>query len=56
MDKTYQSKVKKIVEKAKREGKVKDYSEFCETNEAKLYQLAEDEVQYYTSKNQIEIN
>lgn len=55
MDKVYQSKVKRIVEKAKKEGKIKDYSEFCETNDAKLYQLAEDEVQYYTSKNQKEI-
>lgn len=48
------SKVKKIVEQAKKEGKVKTYFEFCKTKDAKKYQLSEEEVQYYTSKNKKE--
>lgn len=53
-DNLYKTKVKGIIEKAKKEGKVKTYSEFCKTKEAQIYKLSEDEVQYYTSKNQKE--
>lgn len=44
-------KVKEIIEQAKKEGKIKTYSEFCKTEDAKKYKLSKEEIQYYTSKN-----
>lgn len=54
MDNLYKAKVKKIVQQAKKEGKIKTYSEFCRTEVAKKYRLSEEEIQYYTSKNKKE--
>jgi len=45
-------KAKDLVEKAKKKGLVKNYDEFAETNEAQEYALSEEEIIYYTSKNE----
>ncbi len=47
----YKSKVTSLIEKAKRKGLVKSYSDFCKTEEGKKTKLSEDEIVYYTSKN-----
>lgn len=47
----YKSKVAKIIEKSKKKGLVKTYSQFCKTNDGKNNALTEDEIIYYTSKN-----
>ena len=48
----YKSKVSSIVEKAKKKGLIKTYSEFCKTEEGKKTELSKDEIVYYTSMNE----
>jgi len=48
----YKSKVTNLIAKAKKKGLVKKYSDFSETNEGKETALTEDEIIYYTSKNE----
>ena len=48
----YKSKVSSIIEKAKKKGLVKTYSEFCKTEEGKKTTLSKDEIVYYTSMNE----
>lgn len=51
MDKdNYKLKVQELIKKSRKKGLVKTYSEFLETNEAKEYELTDEEVKYYTSK------
>lgn len=47
----YKEKVSSVIAEAKRRGLVKNYSDWCKTNEAKDYALTKDEIAYYTSKN-----
>lgn len=47
----YKSKVTELIEKAKKKGLVKSYSEFCKTEEGKETELSENEIVYYTSKS-----
>lgn len=47
----YKSKVTELIEKAKKKGLVKSYSEFCKTEEGEKSKLSEDEIVYYTSTN-----
>ena len=47
----YKSKVSKLINKAKKKNLVKNYDQFCNTDDAKEENLAEDEVKYYTSKD-----
>ena len=49
VDNLYKSKVSKLIEKAKKKGLVKKYSDFCETEEGKKLALSKDETIYYTS-------
>ena len=46
----YKLKVQKLIEKSREKGLIKTYEEFLETDEAKKYALAEEEVKYYISK------
>lgn len=48
----YKKKVKEIINKAKDKGLVKTYSEFCETEDASILYVAEEEELYYTSLNE----
>ncbi len=48
----YKSKVTDLIAKAKKKGLVKKYSDFSETNEGKETALTEDEIIYYTSRNE----
>ena len=52
MEESFKSKVEELIKKAKEKGKLKTYAEFSETEDSGKYKLAEDEVQYYTSKNE----
>ena len=45
------AKTKKLIEKAKQQKKIKNYSDFCKTLDSQNMKLSEDEIQYYTSKN-----
>jgi len=45
----YKVKVSALIEKAKAKGLVKNYSQFCKTEEAKKTALSKEEVNYYTS-------
>jgi len=47
----YKKQVTKLVKQAKKKGLVKTYSEFCETENSKLFTLQEEEIIYYTSSN-----
>ena len=47
----YKSRVQELIEKSKEKGLIKTYYEFLETDEAKEYALAEEEVKYYISKH-----
>ena len=49
VDNLYKSKVSKLIEKAKKKGLVKKYSDFCETEEGKKLALSKHETIYYTS-------
>lgn len=50
MDKEdYKKRVQQLIEKSKKKGLIKTYSEFLETEEAKEYSLIQEEVEYYTS-------
>lgn len=49
--KTYKTKVSNLIKKSKEKGIIKTYSQFCDTDEGKKDKLAEDEVNYYTSKS-----
>lgn len=48
----YKSKVANLIEKAKKKGLVKSYSDFCKTPKAKEDALTKDEIIYYTSQNE----
>lgn len=50
-NKEYKDKVKKIITKAKQKGKIKDYSKFCENENAEKYILSERESEYYIKVN-----
>lgn len=57
MDKdNYKIKVKELIEKSKKKGLIKTYSEFLETEEAKEYGLVQEEVEYYTSNYNQKLN
>ena len=43
-------KVKKIIKQSKEKGLIKTYSEFLETKEAREYALVQEEIEYYTLK------
>ena len=45
----YKAKVTELITKAKEKGKVKTYSDFCKTKEAKENALTKDEIIHYTS-------
>lgn len=47
----YKAKVTELIAKAKKKGKLKTYSQFCNTKEAKQNELSQDEIIYYTSQN-----
>ena len=47
----YKTKVSEVIEKAKKKGLIKKYSEFCETEEGKKSALTKEEIIYYTSRN-----
>lgn len=47
----YKTKVSEVIEKAKKKGLIKTYSEFCETEEGKKSALTKEEIIYYTSRN-----
>ena len=46
----YKSRVSGLISKAKKNGLVKSYSDYCKTKEAKETSLLKDEIEYYTSK------
>lgn len=48
----YKKKVKDIVNKAKDKGLIRTYSEFCETEDLNILNVAEEEAVYYTSLNE----
>lgn len=48
---SYKSKVKELIKISKEKGLIKTYYEFLETEEAKEYALAEEEVKYYISQH-----
>ena len=48
VDDSYKAKIKNLTKKHKE--KIKSYSNFCETDEAEIYKLSEEEIEYYTSK------
>lgn len=47
----YKTKVTALIEKAKKKGAIKSYSEFCNTKVGRDNALSKDEIMYYTSKN-----
>lgn len=49
MKNSYKTKIDEVVEKTKRKGLIKTYSQFCKTEEGKKTELTEDEINYYTS-------
>lgn len=51
----YKLKVQELIRKSREKGLIKTYDEFLETDEAKEYALAEEEVQYYISKHNEEL-
>ena len=56
MDKdNYKLEIQEIIEESKKKGLIKTYSEFLETNEAKVYALAEEEAEYYISNHNKDI-
>ena len=48
---SYKSKVQELIKISKEKGLIKTYYEFLETEEAKEYALAEEEVKYYISRH-----
>jgi len=52
----YKIRVQELIEKSKKKGLVKTYSEFLETEEAKKYALVQEEVEYYTSNYNKKLN
>ena len=52
IDENKKNKASSLVEKAKKKGLVKNYDEFIETKESEEYALSEEEIIYYTSKNE----
>lgn len=46
----YKLEIQELIEESKKKGLIKTYSEFLETEEAKIYALAEEEAEYYISK------
>lgn len=47
----YKSKVAGLIEKSKKRGLLRTYSEYCEKDEAERTALSKDEIIYYTSIN-----
>jgi len=47
----YKEKVEEIINKAKDKGLVKTYTEFCETEDAEIFSVKEEDAVYYTSLN-----
>ena len=43
----YRNRVKQLIEKSKKKGLIKTYSEFLETQEAKEYSLVQEEVERF---------
>ena len=52
----YKLKAQELIRKAKEKGVIKTYEEFLETDEAIEYALAEEEVKYYISKHNENLN
>ena len=48
---TYKKQIDELINTARNKGLIKTYSEFCETENSKLFALQEEEVLYYTSIN-----
>lgn len=44
------NKARSLVKKAEKSGLKKSYADFCNSDEAKEYALAEEEIVYYTSR------
>ena len=51
----YKARVTELIAKAKEKGKIKTYSEFCKTKEAKQNALTKEEIIYYTSMQEGEV-
>ena len=49
MNNIYITKVSNLVDKAKKKGLVKKYSQICQTSTSKTYMLTENETHYYIS-------
>lgn len=45
------TRIAELINKTKTKGKIKTYSEFCETKQANKTALSEEEIIYYTSRN-----
>ena len=50
MDNDYKEKVEKIISKAKKNGLIKKYADFCKTEEGNENKLTNKEIEYYNSK------
>ena len=46
----YKEEAHRLVEMSKEKGIIKNYSEWCETEEAKEYALSDEEIKYYKGK------
>lgn len=51
VDDSYKFKVKEVIEKAKKKGKIKTYSEYCKTEVAEKTKVSEEEANYYINKS-----
>lgn len=51
----YKARITDLIAKAKEKGKIKTYSEFCKTKEAKENALSEEEIIHYTSMKKGEV-
>lgn len=51
----YKARITDLIAKAKEKGKIKTYSEFCKTKEAKENALNEEEIIHYTSMKKGEV-
>ena len=48
---TYKKRAHELIENAKKNGMITNYNDFCQTQLAKDTELKEEEITYYTSKN-----